>query len=956
MNVASINEPASEVVRLAARTAGVELRCQGPAPGEADALKLTVDKQGESERSGLLPWDGYRIECASGGTAQIRASSQRGLAYALLDLAEDRIDLTSPAQYTPTLAVRSYHMWLPFALGQAYGGEGYSAWESRTDWWWYDREYWVGFLADLASARFNMIALWHTHPHPALIDYEEFPEAAFFDPQRQRENVEQFRWILKTAKSYGIDIVIMQYNIHVSPGLAKAHGLGAVKATAGYGGEDTQLVRKYNRYCLEKLFSTYPDLSGLMIGGELNKDAFDFLDTTILPPLLEASSRPTLHFRLWGQHFPDEVRKLADKISDRFVMWHKISKEMISVPQADVRLSRWCEQVEGIPICALTGSGNAPAFRHQGRIYVDPDFVAEQLGDLKNKGGSGMGLFCGVDNWFFDKDGLLGKEETIGKWMSANWLTRQISGRMAWRNEQCPREFWVDMLARHYGIGEQEAGGAFRAAVSSSRVLPGINFVVGQYGQDLGFLGTLGKFSQQTSADPPGAYRLGGPYAWPLHDWGVKQVDIMQAAGSSEQTAGLLDMAQRLDRDCSAGSDEIGQLDEPAGMSDFVSYVKLNCLLGPVHAQLFQGAVNAYRIPFCQDVQEALEHLQAVIEHLDNAAGAAEEASRFARELPIIPIKIREDLPTPLRWGGDRLAEIVRQRDAYADTLQHMQSHKQLFEAAKLYWQSHCRYHDVFRWLRRDGNHITDENVLNAKEVLADAISWAGRCVEMVRATSGLRGASSQWLDFLEFELERLDPLAMKVGRYTGHIESHGSQDVVSHWNSMESPCFFDGTLLSFFETDAADFSLRRSDVAREFRLAYDDEALWLSIECSSDNVPATLMAFVCNKGPETVQQLDMDLRRGKMKSTLAHLRAPHGMAFDEPMEYDMEVEPGPASQGGESFVIRIPFEVVGKAAEAGDRWGFNLLWEKRGLLWSSVCGEFNWLDPQQNGTICFED
>ena len=36
------------------------------------------------------------------------------------------------------------------------------------------------------------------------------------------------------------------------------------------------------------------------------------------------------------------------------------------------------------------------------------------------------------------------------------------------------------------------------------------------------------------------------------------------------------------------------------------------------------------------------------------------------------------------------------------------------------------------------------------------------------------------------------------------------------------------------------------------------------------------------------------------------------------------------------------------------DKWGFNLLWKKGGLVWSPVCGEFNGLDPDQARMIYF--
>ena len=943
----------SPLLSFAAESSGFLLSPKAPSDHDRSGLDLQIDPKRLNAKNPFPSGGGSYALCVTPNHLEVTAATQAGLSYALLDEAEGKCDLKSVDGYEPSLSLRSYHMWFPFALGQAYGGQGYSAWEMRTDWWWYDESFWTAFLGELALARYNMIVFWHTHPHPGLIAYDEFPEAAFYDSDRQAENIAQFQKILRLAKGMGIDVVLMQYNIHVSPGFAQRHGLGSIKHEAGYGGQDTALVRKYNHYCLEKLFDTYPDLAGLMIGGELNKDAFDFLETTILPALHGAASEPVLHFRLWGQHFPDQVQALAEKVPDRFVMWHKISKEMISVPQADERFSKWLKHVPGVPICALTGSGNAPAFRHQGRIYVDPQFVSEQLEDLRQRGGSGVGLFCGMDNWFYDKESLRGNEDSIAPWMNANWLSRHITGRLAWRLADCSDDFWIEKLARHYDIEVSDARRVFQAALSSSRVLPAINVVVGQYGQDLGFCGTLGRFSQQTGADKPGNYRLGGPYAWPLHDWSVEQPDIMQAAQSPDQTAKLIDMADKLETECSQVIENLPELKKGEGLEDFLKYVKLNGYSGPLHTNLFKGATQAYRIAFSDSVDEALQRFKSVVAHLDAACACARNVTRFARQIPLVPIKIREDLPTPLLWGDLWLKRLIKQHGVYRKALTHLESSQSLFHAAQLYWQSHCAYHDAFGWLREWGYRLTPENWEAGRKYVDQSISLVQAGLQECPAGSASEQTARDWLNFLQVEADRLQPRQMEVPVYNGNTESLPAHRAVWHWEGVVSPCTFDDTLLSFFDPGCVEFKLRKIDEGRSFRLAYDRESLWLALDCPENKVPKTSKVFICNHDPDSIRELAIELASGKVKSTCAHLRPPHGIFFDEPGEHDISIDSSSRSHS-ESFLIRIPFEILDRSAKVGDTWGFNLLWEQRGLLWSPVCGEFNWLDPSQSGRITF--
>lgn len=922
-----IEDNVSEIVDYAVKYGRFDLVSSQTPSAVKDCIKFELDK------SPILSKESYKVVKTKSGHNSVVCRNSADMAYALMDLAEGKIDFKKSYSFTPALATRAYQMWLPFALGQAYGGEGYSFREYRTDWWWYDRNFWLSFLQELAIGRCNMIVIWHTHPHSLLIEYEKYPEAAYFLPKRQVKNIEQFDWIVKTAKKYGIDIVIMQYNIHVSPGFAKAHNLGSIKAEAGFGGTDSKLIRDYNRYCLEQLFATYPDLAGLMICGELNKDAFGFINDVILPPIMESGSESKLHFRLWGQHFPDEVRKLAIKCPNRFVLWHKITQELISVPKADSRIEKWHKEFPDIPFCAIAGPGQAAGHRYQGRVFIDPEFVATQIKDLVKKGGTGIGLFCGMDNWCTEKDGLKDHEEALDIWYSANWLSRQITPRLAWRPDDCDAAFWTKKIAKHYDIPQPKAKQVLSCGITASKVYPELSTIVGQYGQDLGFLGMLGMWSLQTMADKGGNFRLAGPYAYPFHNWGIKQPDIMQIAQSLDQTNKYLKLADALE------TNSIKALKtnlKVATASRLIDYIKLECLIGVFYTNIFKAALCAYRVPFSYNYNESIKFLEKTITYLTRSYKTGQQIGKFSQSIPVIPIEIRWDLPTPMRLGKDWLKNVDNEKKTFVKIFNNLKKNKKLYSIAKLYWQSHCHYHDVLRWLPMNGYHLDNANILKASKLLSSVYKLA-------KTTK-----NESWTKFIEVEIERLKPLTMNVPYYSPELLHELDQKVSYLADYCKSPCIFSRSLLSYFEPDAVNLMPRNICDSRAFKLLYDRHDLILLIQAS---VKDDISLILVNQDPQTSLRLKIDIVNSSAERTICTLRPLHGMAFSEPVKNKIKIKPTEAKG---HFLIRIPFAVIGKKPKSADQWGFNLFIDKPQRTWSPVTGLFNWLDPPQAGKIIF--
>ena len=944
-----IEEEPSQILCLAAKQAGVNLRHGRSQPAESDLMVLRVES---SEQGGPIISDGYRVDAQQGRPTRIVASSQRALGYALMDMVDGRFDPGESCSHVPVLGLRSHHMWLPFALGQSYGQQGYSQWESHTDWWWYDRDFWTSFLSELATGRFNTLVFWNIHPFPALIEFDEFPEASFFSPMRCGENVDQFKWLLDTAGQYGIDVVIKTYQIHVSEGFAKKNGSGFASA-AGYGLSDTPLVRQYNRYCIERLFDTYPQLSGLMVCLEKNKDSYDYVHEVILGPILGARSEPVFHFRLWGQHFPEEVRKLADMIPGRFVMWHKMCEESVGMPFVDRRIGKWHEALPDIPMCAIKGTGNAPGHYYQGRIHIDPETEKEQLEQLKQMGGSGVGLFCGMDNWCYKDAGLAGQEDAVQRWVSANWAVRQVTGQLAWRGGELREEDWENLLAEHYGTDKSSARRLLRCAVSGSKVYPGINRVVNQYGNHLGFCGMLGRFSMATNKDKTGNHRLAGPYAWPFHDFGIEQPDIMQAARDDGATDDLLRLADELEVSCSDSLGDLPNEDDVPQALDLIRYAKLGGLAGPVLTCLFRGAVLAYRIPFLHDTSDVHSHIRGVIDNLIKTKEHLKKMVQWARKMPAVPINVRADLIMPLSLEENWLPHIEKELAVFTELQQHLIEQPQACLPARLYWQSHCSYHDVLRHVKYNTYHLAEENCNVARKELNEAVRLANGVLEEIKADSAFYAPVASWLAFLETELDRTRRRSMDVPvSVNGNVPDCSKQDICLQPAFFKPPFSYAETLLSFFDPESENIELRRLDKKREFILWRDQEAFFLKLQTITDDWPEKVFVQFSNC-PDSVRQLEITLSIGHAEEMVNIVYSPHGMRLSEPCYHTLSVQHSSAGENVQNATIEIPFAIVGDANAVSGNWGFNVVWQEFESIWSPVWGLGNWWDPNQMGTLC---
>lgn len=199
--------------------------------------------------------ESFRIENARHG-ANVIGGDPRGAMYGALDVAEQiklgtGLNSVRPQSARPSMPVRMYKFNIPLP------GVGYASEESlKKNKWFYDLNYWRGFLTMMARDRYNALSLWSAHPYDRMLRLSKYPEACALSDAELAKNQKFFHALFQMAKDHGVDIYLMTWNIHVSPAFAAAHKIAV-------NGANSALVRDYTKECVRELLTQYPEITGL---------------------------------------------------------------------------------------------------------------------------------------------------------------------------------------------------------------------------------------------------------------------------------------------------------------------------------------------------------------------------------------------------------------------------------------------------------------------------------------------------------------------------------------------------------------------------------------------------------------------------------------------------------------------------------------------------------------------
>lgn len=241
--------------------------------------------------------EAYRIAHV-GGTLQLRGGDARGLLYGLLDVAEELGRGTPLGKIErnerPPVGFRALKFNLPYAAYRNAPSLEVHQDVCR------DPKFWEAFLDMMAANRFNVLTLWSLHPFHYFVVPKSFPEARSIPEAELQEFRALWTKLFAMARERGIETYLINWNIFVSPGFARAHQIAEYSCDWSFFGkaETSPLLEAYTRECVQQVIDEYPDLTGLGItqgermGGMTPAERRAWVDRAIVPGI-QAAKRPS---------------------------------------------------------------------------------------------------------------------------------------------------------------------------------------------------------------------------------------------------------------------------------------------------------------------------------------------------------------------------------------------------------------------------------------------------------------------------------------------------------------------------------------------------------------------------------------------------------------------------------------------------------------------------------------
>ncbi len=183
-------------------------------------------------------------------------------------------------------------------------------------------EVWRQRFSVLERQGYNAVAFIESHPFHHFVKIPGFPEAQNVSDAELKMVQDAFNKFLKIADEHGIEVYIIVYNIFLSPGFARTHGLRESGDLFDDRGVDTALTREYTAAAVKAFHETFPEFGGLIItAGEHPVSAIEFTREGMIEPLLKVDPQPYAIIRDQCV-YPDEILYLAEGLEN----WNTLSK------------------------------------------------------------------------------------------------------------------------------------------------------------------------------------------------------------------------------------------------------------------------------------------------------------------------------------------------------------------------------------------------------------------------------------------------------------------------------------------------------------------------------------------------------------------------------------------------------------------------------------------------------
>ncbi|HUV66717.1 MAG TPA: hypothetical protein VMW24_22710 [Sedimentisphaerales bacterium] len=484
----------------------------GPAATLLESLGVSKPTEAES----LLI---HRTKSAGRQTLLVCGADDRGLMYALLDIA-DRIGWsTDPAKpFSEVRDIREEPAVAERALSQ------YTMHQGNFESHFYDENYWARYLDMLAKNRFNTFALlfgyenwgYVSPPYPYFFDLEEFPDIKVvgITGDKQHRNLKALNRIIEMTHERGMSFTLGIWD-HIYRGGVQGPSDRANQPTDGIvWGLTADNLTAYTRAALTKLLKLVPDVDAIQfrMHGEsgLKRTEMGGFWENVYAVMKEHG--PNIRFDARAKNFPDSLIDKAVEMGVNMRICTKYWMEQMGLPfhpthvhpanQHDRRhgyadLLRYPQKYK--MHWRLWNCGTSRVL-----LWADPEYVRRFAESTHLYDGEGFEVVEPMATKMQDHPHdmkpfeLLGPRYRYYDWeFERYWHFFQVFGRVGY-NPRTPAEIWQKEFESRFG--KQAAPFVEAGLHRASRILPYI--VAYNYPYDM-FPTTRGWVEKQRMKDLP---------------------------------------------------------------------------------------------------------------------------------------------------------------------------------------------------------------------------------------------------------------------------------------------------------------------------------------------------------------------------------------------------------------------------------------------------------------------
>lgn len=274
----------------------------------------------------VLKSEGFILEKSKSGDIFIVGADSSGVLYGVnelierLEMGNSKTDISCSSQ--PAFPFRGIKFNLPWSTYRVHESLSLHYETCR------DLKFWEKYLDMMAENRFNHLTLWAIHPWTYMVRPLNYPEACPFNDKELAEWQQFWHTLFGMAQERCIKVLMVNWNIFVSPEFSKAHNVATYSTDLGSGytgkGDYSKLVQDYNKEIVSQVLKEYPELAGMGISQNERMEGFtdeiwqDWIADTYFDVLANSGGNRELMMRGHTHPRPDLTRKALENNSSGF--------------------------------------------------------------------------------------------------------------------------------------------------------------------------------------------------------------------------------------------------------------------------------------------------------------------------------------------------------------------------------------------------------------------------------------------------------------------------------------------------------------------------------------------------------------------------------------------------------------------------------------------------------------